>query len=105
MMLFIPDACSRSPNKNADRITPNTGFIKPNTATLDTGLYFNKIPHKDYATAVIHARENSMAIPAAVTIVIFPPINSPIMVITRPPDINCQPLKSTGFSVLEYRFK
>ena len=55
-MLFIPDACSRSPNKNADRITPNTGFIKPNTATLDTGLYFNKIPHKDYATAEIHAR-------------------------------------------------
>ena len=27
-------------NKRADSITPNTGFIKPNTAILEGGLYF-----------------------------------------------------------------
>ena len=43
-------------SKIADKITPHTGFINPNTATLEMGLYFNKIPHKEYATAEISAR-------------------------------------------------
>lgn len=29
---------------NVDKITPNTGLANPYTDTLETGLYFNKIP-------------------------------------------------------------
>ena len=43
-------------SNNADKITPNTGFIKPNTATFETGLYFNRIPHREYAAAETSAR-------------------------------------------------
>ena len=35
---------------------PNTGFVKPKIATLETGLYFNRMPHREYATAEMHAR-------------------------------------------------
>lgn len=51
------DACCLlfSPRSHAERITPNTGFINPNTATREIGLYFNKMPHSVYATAEMHA--------------------------------------------------
>ena len=45
-----------SDNNNADSITPKTGFIKPNTDILDTGLCFSRIPHNEKATAETKAR-------------------------------------------------
>ena len=53
-MLLKPKE-SFSPSRTADKSTPITGFIKPNTATFEIGLYFNSRPHKEYATAEIAA--------------------------------------------------
>ena len=45
-----------SPSNRAERITPKTGFMKPKTATLETGFSFSRIPQREYATAETAAR-------------------------------------------------
>ena len=39
-----------------ESITPNTGVIKLNMVTYDTGLYLSNIPQRAYATADKNAR-------------------------------------------------
>ena len=56
-----------SPRMIADKITPKIGVKKPNTATLDTGLYFKSRLHKVYAPAEINPMYNNRAKPLAVT--------------------------------------
>lgn len=85
-------------------MTPHIGFMKPNTATFDTGLYFKSIAHNEYAAADTNARYRSIMTEPAFTLPIFPPQITPISVITNPPKKNCQPLSITGFSDAEYRF-
>ena len=40
---FQPSSAEPSPSHHADSRTPNTGFVKPKMATLETGLYFNRM--------------------------------------------------------------
>ena len=49
-----------SDKNNAESITPKTGFIKPKTDILDTGLYLRSIPHNENAAADIKARYKSI---------------------------------------------
>lgn len=41
---FHPSSAEPSPSHHADKSTPNTGLVKPKIATLETGLYFNRMP-------------------------------------------------------------
>ena len=36
-----------SPRTIAEMMTPQIGFIKPNTATFETGLYFSSTDHNE----------------------------------------------------------
>ena len=68
--------------------TDDTGLVKPKIATLDTVLCFNSIPHIEQATADMHARQNNISIADTDTCVILPPITSPNIIITIPPNMN-----------------
>ena len=97
---------SCSPRSHADNSTPNTGFMNPNTATLDTGLYLSRIPQREYATADTKASHNS--IPTAAPLSnpdTFPPASNPHTDMIIPPNTNWYPLSITGFSVFENLFK
>ena len=56
-----PNAERSSCNNKAERRTPKTGLENENTATLDTGLYFNKRLHKEYAVAETKARYSNIS--------------------------------------------
>ena len=87
-----------SPSNSADKITPPTGLIKPNTAIFDTALYFSKMPHNVYATAETNAKYTSIATALPLACRKSPPKALPAATIISPPTKNCQPLSIAGLS-------
>ena len=53
-------SCPLSPSTIAENTAPNSGFVLLNTATLETGLYFNKNPCRVNANAERKPRYKSM---------------------------------------------
>ena len=45
-----------SPSRTAESRTPKTGFMKPKTATRETGLAASVTDHREYAAAEMKAR-------------------------------------------------
>jgi len=85
-------------------ITPHIGFINPNTAIFETGLYFRSTDQSEYAAADTKARYSKTATDEMVMFPMFPPATAPTAQRTTPPKQNCQPLSKTGFSPPEYFF-
>ena len=69
--------------------------------TFDTSLYFKRIPHREYAHALMNARYAMSAVDCAVKPEKRPPAKNPAAIITSPPTTNCHPESITGFSVFE----
>ena len=93
-----------SPSRSIERITPKTGFIKPKTEILETGLNFSSNPHIEKAAAETKARYNSIPQPLRSADGIWPPKIILTAIIKAPPKTNCQPLSITVSSVFENFF-
>ena len=85
---FTIDTLLVSVSISFESITPNTGVIKLNTLTFDTGLYLRSIPQRAYATADKKARYVRIPIPSKLSKLIVPPKIRPMTTIIMPPRIN-----------------
>ena len=92
-----------SSSSNAESNTPNTGFRKEKIMMREIGCLCSSNDQSVYATAdrkPIYIIKNQAPAETAFS---FPPPSNAAIVISAPPQINCQPLSTTGSSRSEKR--